>query len=277
MRMLSLCPLSVLPCSPLEQIDAAHVAGFDAIGLRLWPTLATDIDIMGDASLRRAIQQRLRNTGVRILEVDVVRIGPDTDVTAFEPVLEYAGTLGARSVSVTGRRREECQDGDEEPTLENLKKLCELASGFSITPMIEFMAYRGFGSLEEAVRAIELVDHPSLGVCVDVLHLVRSGGSAPSLRAVDPRLIGCIQLCDAPAASPEPAQIPKEARFGRLYPGEGDLPLVELLTALPADTPVGIEAPSQLRSGLTVYERADELARLTRNLLSEAELARQLG
>src|SRR5690606_34020723 len=58
-RVLSLSPMTVLPCSPLEQIHAASEAGFDAIGLRLQPALETDIDIMADASLQREIERRL--------------------------------------------------------------------------------------------------------------------------------------------------------------------------------------------------------------------------
>jgi hypothetical protein len=36
----------------------------------------------------------------------------------------------------------------------------------------------------------------------------------------------------------------REARAGRLLPGEGELPLGELLAALPDGIPVAVEAPS---------------------------------
>src|SRR5690242_6870683 len=100
--MISLCPLTVLPCSPLDQIDAALDAGFDSIGLRLVQALATDIDIMADKALRDAIAKRLSVTGIQVLDVEVVRISPNTDVPALEPLIQYADDVGARSLAVTG-------------------------------------------------------------------------------------------------------------------------------------------------------------------------------
>ena len=90
MRPLSLSPLTVLPCSPLEQIDAAQAAGFDAVGLRLQPALATDLDVMSDAALQRAIERRLAATGLRVLDVEVFRVGRRTDIVAMEGALAYA-------------------------------------------------------------------------------------------------------------------------------------------------------------------------------------------
>ena len=100
--MLSLCPLTVLPCSPLDVIDAAAEAGFDAVGVRLTPTMPTDVDVMADAALRRTIRRHLAAAGIAALDVEVVRIAPDTDVEALQPLLEYAGELGARHVTVAG-------------------------------------------------------------------------------------------------------------------------------------------------------------------------------
>jgi hypothetical protein len=62
-----------------------------------------------------------------------------------------------------------------------------------------------------------------------------------ALRAADPGLLTYVQLCDAPlAAPPDPVH---EARAARLLPGEGQLPLPDLLTALPDGIPVTVEAP----------------------------------
>jgi hypothetical protein len=105
MPMLSLCPLSVLPCSPLEQIDAACAAGFDAVGLRLVPTLDTDIDVMADKSLQLAVERRLQATNLEVLDIEIVRIGPETNLTALVPMLEYGRGIGARYLTVTGRIR----------------------------------------------------------------------------------------------------------------------------------------------------------------------------
>ena len=52
------------------------------------------------------------------------------------------------------------------------------------------------------------------------------------------------QICDASADVPTTeAAIIAEAREGRLPPGEGALPLGDLLEALPADTSLSVEMP----------------------------------
>jgi hypothetical protein len=58
---------------------------------------------------------------------------------------------------------------------------------------------------------------------------------------------------------PGPTDTPnliREARTGRLLPGEGVLPLAELVTALPAGIPLAIEAPSRATADLPALERA---------------------
>lgn len=264
--MLSLCPLSVLPCTPLEQIDAATRAGFDAIGVRAMPALASDADILSDARMIAGIRSRLADSGLKVLEMDVVRIGPDLDVAALEPLLSFGGEIGCRHLTVTGRPKADCGPGDEQETVRRLAALCDRAATYRIRPIIEFMAFRDIGTLEDAVRFVNLAGHPNLGVCVDLLHLHRSGGTVATLRKVDPGLIACVHLSDAPFEAPAPADLPAESRLARLDPGEGGLPLAEFLAGVKSDVPIGVEVPS--RSHSTPAERASELARKTRAFLA---------
>jgi sugar phosphate isomerase/epimerase len=266
--MLSLCPLSVLPCTPLEQIDAAHAAGFDAVGLRLVPTLSTDIDVMADKPLRRAIERRLQATNLEVLDIEIVRIGPETNLTTVVPMLKYGREIGARYLTVTGRLREECRPSDETATISRLFQLCELADRYGIRPQIEFMAFRGIGSLDEAAHIVDLVTHSNLAICIDVLHHFRSGGTVASVSNLNASAISCVQLCDAAAAAPPLAELPTEARYGRLELGEGNLPLRDLLMVVPEDVPLAVEVPSVARSRRSIKERAEELCQSARVLLS---------
>ena len=79
---------------------------------------------------------------------------------------------------------------------------------------------------------------------VDAIHLSRTGGAPADLADVPPRYIRSAQLCDAPSQRPATNEaIIQEARSGRLPPGDGELPLRELLAALPQDTALGVEVP----------------------------------
>lgn len=268
MPTLSLSSLTVLPCSPLEQIDAAHDVGFDAVGLRIHPALPTDIDVMADASLRRAIERRIARTGLRVLDVDVVRVGPQTDVTAIEPLLGYAASLGAENLVFTSLPRDQYHGYEERECVRNIAELCEAGVRHGVRPIVEFIPFRGIASLPHAVRIAKLVDHPNFAICVDTLHLCRSGGGPAELANVDPRLIASLQLCDAPQPAPE--DLPSESRYGRLYPGEGMLPLVEIIRAAPRDVPVSVEVPSMARQTRSPFERAQEAARCARRVLAAA-------
>ena len=58
---------------------------------------------------------------------------------------------------------------------------------------------------------------------------------------------------------PGPGDTPeliREARTGRLLPGEGTLPLAELVAALPDALPLAVEAPCRATADLPVVERA---------------------
>ena len=110
------------------------------------------------------------------------------------------------------------------------------------------MAFRGIGSLDEAAHMVDLVAHPNLTICIDVLHHFRSGGTVASVSNLDASAVSCVQLCDALAIAPPLAELPREARYGRLELGEGDLPLRDLLMVVPAGVPLAIEIPSVERA-----------------------------
>lgn len=253
-REISLSPLTVLPCSPLEQIEAAVRAGFRTIGLRLVPVMDSDIAVLEDPSLMRAISDRITATGLAVLDVEVVRVGPGTDVAGLEPLLEFAGTLGARWLAVTSERRDEYRAEDENLIIQKLDALATAAERHGVGVMIEFMAFRGIATLGDAARVVTAVARPNVRICLDVLHLFRSGGSVDALRALDPKLIACAQLNDAPRTPP--ADLAREARFDRLLPGHGELPLRQLIASLPQDLPLAIEVPSAEQNGVSPADRA---------------------
>lgn len=264
-RYLSLSPLTVLPCSPLDQIDVAVETGFDAVGLRIFPVMDTDVDVMADFKLRRAIHDRIRSTGLGVFDVEVVRITPTTDVRSLLPAIEFAASVGARWLAVTSSLPEEYRAEDEDLLVQRLGKLTEMVADHSLGVMLEFMAYRGVATVGDAARVVQSVGHPQLKITIDALHFYRSGGTVADLARIPPSQLACVQLCDAPLATPE--SLPKEARYGRVFPGEGELPLRALLGALPAQLPACVEVPSESHGGMSVKERAAAAMRSSRALL----------
>ena len=266
---LSLSPLTVHPCSPLELIDAASTAGFERVGLRVFPVLASDVDIMADAGLQRQVTARIGSSGLQVLDVEVVRLTPDMDIAAVEPALEFAAGVGAHWLAVTSVELSAYSSSDEPEIVDRLAALAELTSTYGMRVMLEFMAFRGMQTLQDAVRVVAATSSSHIGITVDALHFFRSGGRVTDLEAVEPSLLGCLQLCDGPELAPE--DLVAESRYGRLYPGLGGLPLEALLAATSPSLPVAVEAPSAAHAHLPPSERAQEAIRCTRELMALVE------
>ena len=132
------------------------------------------------------------------------------------------------------------------------------------------MIWRPVARLEDAVDVVSRAGRPNGTILIDALHLARSGGSVAAVAGLDSALIGSIQLCDAPAESPGSSGIIDEARGNRLPPGEGALPLLELLAAVGGDVPLSLEVP-MARSSLTPLERARRVFEAGHALLRASE------
>jgi len=244
-------------------MESAAAAGFDAVGLRIVPPLPTDtiVPVIGRPSLQRRIREKMRDTGVGILDVEAVWLMPHVDVTGLLPALDLAAELGARYVLTVGH------DPDWHRLCDNFSALCAAAQARGLRVMLEFIPYAACASLGEAHRLLLAVSSGSAGLLIDALHLSRANGSPDDLKHYDPKLFSYVHLCDAAKMPPAPAALRDEARGGRLYPGEGGLWLKEFLAAFPADTPIAIEAPNAAYSHLPPSERAALAMAATRRLL----------
>jgi sugar phosphate isomerase/epimerase len=130
---------------------------------------------------------------------------------------------------------------------------------YGLNVCLEFAIYTGVRTLAHAAHVVAQAKRANASVLIDALHFSRSGGVPAHVASVDPSLFRYAQLCDAgpdmPAAQDTPALI-REARTGRLLPGEGVLPLAELVAALPDTVPLAIEAPCRAIADLPAVERA---------------------
>lgn len=245
---LGVAHLTALELAPTALVRQAASAGFSAVGLRLHPAMAGGVAyplLAGSAQLRE-LQTTLLGEGVRVYDVEFVELRPAVDVASFAWLLEAAAELGATSLTVSG------DDPLHTRLLGNFAGLCELAQGFGIRVDLEFMRWREIGSLQQALAIVGQAGQANAGVLVDALHLYRSGGSAQALAAANPMWLQAAQLCDAPAEAPPDAGIIAEAREGRLPPGQGGLPLIELLQVLSPATALSVEMPMP---GLPVAQR----------------------
>jgi hypothetical protein len=88
---------------------------------------------------------------------------------------------------------------------------------------------------------------------------------------VDPALLPYLQLADAPAAGPPAEGLYHEAVHGRLLPGDGGLPLPDVLRVVPG-VPLSVELRSQrlLDEVPDPWQRAVVVLEATRRVVDAA-------
>ena len=248
--MISVSHLTALDAPPEEFIADAAAAGFEGVGLRIFPPkhAPNQWPVVGDRPRVAALKRQADDLGIRIFEAESFGMAADVRVSALGPALETAAELGASYIVSGGI------DDDEERLVAGYAALGEAAQSFGLGMAIEFMPTRPMRSLADAVRVLRKVAHPNAKLLIDALHLARSGGAPEDVAVLDPRTIAYIHLCDAPAERTAPSLV-EESRAGRLYPGEGGLPLHRLMELLPADMSLSLEAPNGLHAALPPRER----------------------
>lgn len=267
-RILSLASLTVLELSPPQMVEVAARAGYSHVGLRLEPATAEEyhFPLVADGDLRRQTLRRLRDTGIAVLDVEILRLKPQTVVADFEKLLAVGAEFGASELLVAGN------DPDEQRLTDNFAALCDLAAPYGLHPHLEFMPWTDARNLEQALRIVANADRENAAVLVDAFHFDRSGSRLEDLAHVAPARLRYAQLCDV--AGPRPAdmaEILRQARNERRFPGEGDCDLHGLLRSLPANIPLSLEIPTVklLEQGVSGLHRAQMALDRTRELLAQ--------
>jgi sugar phosphate isomerase/epimerase len=232
---------------PADMVSVSAQAGWPACGVWFDPATWTD-------ATTSEVRRRFDDTGLIALDLEPIIPAPDTPDHG-ERVLEAAAAIGAQHVLFTSRLP------DLSATADRFAQLCQVAEPLGVRLVCEFLPIFPLRSLAMALEVVAPHDPSVAGVLIDNLHLSRSGGSIADLAGIDPARLPYLQIADAPAQVPiEPMALLDEAINGRLLPGDGALPIDELLAAVP-EVPLSFEVRSRaLRDGFTdPVERARHL------------------
>jgi sugar phosphate isomerase/epimerase len=263
---LGLAHFTVLDTPPLELVELARSTGFSAIGLRLHPAFpgSTVYQIVPGSDLMREMRQRLSDSGIDVYDIEFVCIDMSFDPESLKPVLQSGAELGAKRLSVCG------DDADEARLLEKFSVVCDIARENGMGVDLEVMPWRTIGSLGAAVKLIDDSGRANAGLLIDALHLSRSGGQPKDLAGIKSSLITSAQICDAASEKPRTTEaLIAEARGGRLLPGEGALPLHDLLSQLPGSAVLSVEIPNG--QNLPPAEHLNRIQRATYRLFKDHE------
>jgi sugar phosphate isomerase/epimerase len=263
--------ISAFSMSPVALVELAADVGCGAITEILAPL--PDFNPEGHASwslrddpaLRREMVAALRDRGVTfaIGEGFIVQPGEDQR-DSWRADLDIMAELGVERISPLSF------DPDRHRTLDQLAWLIEAAAAVGIGSMLEIVPTFGIGDLPTALDAIRHFGRSDVSLVIDTMHMARGGTTPAQLAALDPALIGHVQLCDS-AMGPVTPDYTRECMYERLSPGEGELPLLDILAALPPGRVIGLEIPQwgKAVAGVPAAERLwryveDALALLAR-------------
>ena len=208
--------------------------------------------IIGERETIRSIRGQARDAGIAISSVQAYQFFSDTRWEEMQSVVATAHELAAPVILAYSF------DPDERRFVDLFARYCEEARAAGIRVAVEFLPYSRIRNLDSAVDIIERSGASNAGVVVDALHLDRSGGHPSDIRRIDAKRIAMLQLCDIrrQTGAMTEAELMTEARTARLPPGEGDLPLFELLDALPEDLEIEYEVAPAARAVLSPVEKA---------------------
>lgn len=238
-RSMGLAALTVLDLAPPQQVETAAQAGYSHVGLRLIPATLEEVrhPVVGDTPMVRDVERRLRETGIKVLDVEIFRLTPDVRLADFEPALATAARLGARHMLVAGN------DPDRSRLADSFAALREQAIRFGLNACLEPMPWTDVPDVAAARRVIGAA-RGACGVLLDAIHFFRADNRLADVADIPADQLHYMQLCDAPATCPtDRAELIRQARGDRLFPGDGGLDLRGLLNALPPDIPVSLEVP----------------------------------
>ena len=240
-----------LDASLPELIEAAARHGFPTLTARP----ACFAAALRAGFTERSLRRLLADSGVRVTMVDALTKGlpgipgPETlspqlravlpfdaiDPPDEETCLRSAEALEAPFVNVSlfRGRRVPLQE-----MTEAIGALCRRAAARGLKIALEFYPESGLPDLDFALKVLQSCGEPNCAITLDVWHLARSGGTVEQIRSLPPGVLAGMQISDRLPPPPGSAYVPMS---NRLFPGEGQLPLGQLIRAALENTP-GISA-----------------------------------
>lgn len=236
----SLAQLSILNASPAEMALIASNAGYDYFSMRqIYMGLPEepDFDLSKNQRLLRETRSIMRDTGIKLLDVELARVVDEINPSSYEPAFATCAELGGKSVISSVWTENESVQTD------HFAQICELAKQYELTVELEYVPIAAIKNLAGALDLLAKVKQSNAGLLIDIHHFHRAGDTIEELRKVSPSLFHMIHLCDAPLEIPTDfEEMRRIMREDRDYIGDGGIDIKSILSSIPP-VPYSIELP----------------------------------
>ncbi len=215
-------------------IRIAGQAGYDVVELR-----DNKLDQFLTQGSLDDVRRMLRETGVAAWTINAIsRVGVDGPagteraVARCRQLSRYAKAIECPWVLVVPGPTEGRTDAQVmSDTVATLGKMADAAAEFGVSVAFEFMGFpwAAVRDVAGAWAVVQETNRPNLGIIVDTAHFYAGGSTLESIRQVDPKRLVVLHINDV-----EDVPKPDITDGHRLYPGEGIIPLQDILGAVRA-------------------------------------------
>lgn len=224
---------TIRPSSTRDKIRIAAEAGYDAI--EPWEG---DLDAFEkEGGNLKDLGQEIADLGLFVPSViglwgaiPATREEFDRSLVGSRRRMRQAADIGARHIQVVPQPARPWSEFDPAWAAERYRELLEIGlNDYGISPALVFVEFLpGVRRMGQAAAIALDADHPRAKIIPDVFHMHIGGSGFTGLRHLDGDFIAIFQINDAPEA--DPGVKPQDT--DRVYPGDGVLPLPEILRDL---------------------------------------------
>jgi 2-keto-myo-inositol isomerase len=238
-------------------IRITEQAGYDVIELR-----DDKLDQFLTSGTLDDVRRMLREAGVEAWTINAISLigvggaeGTARTVARCRQLSQYAQAIGCPWVlGVPGPTEGRTDAQVLSDTAVMLREMADAAAEFGVGVAFEFMGFpwAAVRGVAGAWKVVQEANRPNLGIIVDTAHFYAGGSTLESLRTVDPARLVVLHINDV-----EDVAKPDITDGHRLYPGEGVIPLQDILGAVGATGWDGVLSVELFREE---YWRLDPLA-----------------
>ena len=242
MNPIVIAPTTLMKLAPVKYIEHAARAGYDGIGLRLYASPGMPFfPTVGDKDAEARVKASVRDAGIPVLEIFTCYLTEDMDLEAMRRAHEFGAELGAKWALVIG------DDENWDRMVQNFGTLCDNAKALGLTCSLEVpVNSRKLNTLELNQELVADSGRENVCFSIDPVQFNRSGASFDVLKDLDPKFLPYTQICDTKGPRPEPY----------CMPGEGIVPLKQMLDIMPEGIPLSLEYHYREQPGYTTNQWA---------------------
>ena len=212
-----------------EKLEAIAAAQFDGVEI-------FENDLVTFNGTPSQVRQRAEQLGLEIITLQPFRDFegmPDSQrARAFaraERKFDVMQELGCDLLMICSNVSADSLGGIDRAAAD-LRELAERAAKRGLRIAFEALAWgRHINDYRDAWEAVRRADHPAVGLVLDTFHILARRTDLSAIRAIPRDRIFLVQMADAPLLQMDYLSW---SRHFRNFPGQGDLPLLDFMSAL---------------------------------------------